>query len=150
LQGCTVLGLVDDDHVLAARDCNPSRNKTAPARLFLYRPADGTETEIALPAGVTFSSIQVIAPLNRWGSLLDRDPAGRIWLHNENKLGKSPLLLDTATNQVTKRGPLAGFGWHWPLIDWPDANSVVLLDGARIVRIDLTTNATTQLFPRAQ
>ncbi|MBL8755468.1 MAG: hypothetical protein JNK15_19365 [Planctomycetes bacterium] len=155
LRGCTMLGLVDDDHVLAARVHKTARGRMAPTRLFLFRPADSTEIDLALPAEVHFASLQAIAPLHRWGSLLARDPAGRIWLHGAGT-GKSRdinnvlLWLNPATKQVGTRPRFSDHGYQWNLLDWPDANSAVLLDGARIVRIDLTTNATTLLFPRPQ
>ncbi len=150
LQACRVLGLVDDDHVLAART-HYQHKKFAPTRLFLYRPSNGTETDLTLPPGASFLSLGVVAPFNRWGSLLARDPAGRLWLHCLNGGGRDQLLLvDVAKLQVTELASMSDNLQQMRLLDWPDANTAVLLDGARIVRLDLTTNARTQLFPRPE
>ncbi|MFY9342637.1 MAG: hypothetical protein WAT39_09110 [Planctomycetota bacterium] len=147
LQGCSILGLVDDDHVLCTR-IHPSRKKTSPPRLFLYRPTNGAQLDIPLSAGLPFQSVQTIAPLNQWGSLLVRDPAGRIWLRCKGGKGEELAFLDVLSRKLAVRPPTSrASGWWHRLLAWPDANTVVVLEDARILRVDLTTGTRTQLFP---
>lgn len=152
LRDAVVLGLCDDDRVLA---CVTARNDRVP-RLFLYAPADHTVHELAVPPGVAFRMLNVVCPLAGHGSLLPRDPAGRIWLHSWRTNAKpwrrlheseGTLLVDPTTGAVAVRADLDTSAGR-QLLGWPDAASVLLCEGHTIDRVDIATGARTRLFPR--
>ncbi|MEO6597436.1 MAG: hypothetical protein ABIP94_22055 [Planctomycetota bacterium] len=140
LQGCKVFGLFDDDRLLCAQEASRFRSP----RLFLYAPGTNVATELALPAGVAFQSVVIEAPLHRRVSLIARDPSGRIWL--SCRAGAAPVSVLVDTNGRVSTLPQLQSGWN-QLIGWPDAASVLVREGARILRIDLATGDRTVLFP---
>lgn len=144
LKGLHVLGLFDDDHLLAASYVSGKRD-----RLLLVHVADATTTELALPAGLpTGSSVHAVAPLHESGSLLARDPTGCIWLAMSTRTGTTFLRLDAKSRAITVAFALATHRLSSQLLGWPDAATVLVRHGATIVRIDVRTGAATTLFPR--
>jgi hypothetical protein len=140
LRGCEVHGLVDDDHLLCS-----STSKRVGARLFLLRVADLAIVDLPLPAAVTPGArFGVLAPGHLAAALLPRDPSGRIWLIVHGVARDLCLCLDPASRAFTEAP------WHagWELLAWPDTQSMLVRNEATIQRIDLTTGARTQLFPR--
>jgi hypothetical protein len=145
LRGCHVQGLADDDHLLCAWSA-----KNKPMRLFLLRVADLTTTDVPLPPGLPpgAATFGAVGPLHGWGSLLPRDPAGRIWLTVGNGTDGVWLRLDPASRAVEAVLPYDRRGDSPTLLGWPDAYTVLLRDGATIQRVNVATGARTQLFPR--
>lgn len=147
LQSCGLLGLFDDEWLL----CHDA--VTRGGGLFLLRPTDGAARSLALPADLE------VFDWGAWGraqgSLLERDPAGRIWLGNMPRRGGTLRLvaIDTATCSVARRIEFERPGCQRPtppILCFPDAHTMLLsLDGS-IVRVDVDTGARTQLFPRPE
>lgn len=147
LAGCSVLGLFDDDRLLCARWGN---QKGVARRLFLYDPAADRVDELAVPDGAGSHWIRSESPSSA-GSLLQRDPAGCLWLLTSDDKGEVYLRVDTATGHVSRvlshpRG--AGSSYH--LLGWPDAHRVLLEQDGAILRVELTTGERTVLFPRSR
>ena len=147
LLGAEVLGLFDDEQVLCAQGAAQDRD----ARLFLWRAADGAVTPIALPEGARrFRSFRKDGPDALGSSLLPRDPGGRIWLRADGTQypSRAFVVVDGASHFVCVVVPVDQDGAQLALLGWPSANSALLQDGATIQRLDVTTGARTQLFPR--
>lgn len=138
LAATNVLGLLDDDWLLCHR-----HRRTQIGELFRYRPADG-RVEALTEMLVT---PEVWGPLGRRGSLLPRDPAGRLWLAVRQPGGLEFQLLgvDSAARTVVRTFTVP---WQGQLLGWPDTGSMLVRHEARIERIDLATGARTVLFPR--
>jgi hypothetical protein len=150
LAGCGILGLLDDERLLCQRIPKKAVAEPAPTRLFVWRVTDGAITELSPPIELPSLGFSVAAPFGDTTSLLPRDPAGRIWLMHRTAKTQSFLLLDptsltfTVPKLDTGRAPEG----DRRLLAWPDASTVVMQEQATIQRIDLTTGARTQLFPR--
>ena len=146
LEHADVDGLLDDDAVLCRR-----RTATT-TELFTWNPTTGAVVPIALPLVVARGgSIGALAPLYQRGSLLRRDPSGCVWLvtHDSNRPSATRLLrLDPATRIATELPFQPDDSGAFRLLSWPDANSALIQEGATIQRLDVTTGARTQLFPR--
>ncbi|HEX6811879.1 MAG TPA: hypothetical protein VF384_09685, partial [Planctomycetota bacterium] len=145
LRGATVLGLLDDDTLL----CAVTAPKGTGARLFLYRPADRRVEELALPANLPFKWLAAEEPTRTWGgSILTRDPGGRVWLRCQTHKKQAFACIDATTHAVTVC-PWIEPGWSWlELLGWPDEHSVLVRQDTKVLRIDLATGARTVLFPR--
>lgn len=144
LKGLHVLGLVDDDHLLAASYVGGKRD-----RLLLVHVADASTSELAVPAGLpTGTSVHAVAPLHEAGSLLARDPTGSIWLAMGNRTSTTFLRLDAKSRAITVAFVLGDHRLGWELLGWPDPASVLVRRGAAIERIDTRSGAATRLFPR--
>lgn len=151
LRHAVVLGLLDDDHLLCAGRAGKGRPD-----LFLYGAADNSVREIPLPRSVSGRWLSIMAPMDQLGSVLPRDPAGRIWLRageadldHRGNLRQVIVQLDTktlATNATLPHTPFLTEPYH--LLAWPDAHSALLKHGAQILRIDVETGERTVLFPR--
>jgi hypothetical protein len=145
LRGCQVLGLLDDARVLAHRRAHRGR----PGRLFTFDPATGAEVDIDVPSSIPSDGVEAVAPMYRTGSLLERDPEGRVWLHVRRSAEIALARLDAATLTVAPvRSLPRDWGRTFLLMAWNDLPRVVVQDGARILRVDIETGATTVLFPR--
>ncbi|MEZ6038701.1 MAG: hypothetical protein R3F29_14560 [Planctomycetota bacterium] len=146
LRGCDVLGLVDDRRVLACREV---RKHQPEARLFVFDPITGEATDVALPSDLPFVSVQPVTPMHRTGSLLERDPDGRIWLLCRGGDRGSWLRFDP--ENVTLEPPLplpVDNHWRLRLLSWSGWPKVLVQDHAEIVRYDIHTGAREVLFPR--
>lgn len=145
LRGCQVQGLADDDHLLCS--CGP---KGKPPRLLLLRVADLTTVDVPLPADLPpgTCTLGAFGPLYEQGSLLPRDPAGRIWLIANNGKTAVCLRLDPTTRAVDAALPHDASSAMWELLAWPDANTALVRENATIQRVDVATGVRTQLFPR--
>jgi len=143
LRGAQVLGLFDDDTLL----CAVLAPKRVGARLFLYRPADQRLEELAMPAGMTFRWICAEDPMRTWGgSLLARDPGGRVWLRCQTHKKHVFACVDATTHRVTMCPWIEP--WVFKLLGWPDEDSALVQQDTEVQRIDLATGARTVLFPR--
>jgi hypothetical protein len=146
LAGCSVLGLFDDEHLLATRVV---RKKGEPPKLFLYRPAEDSVTALEVSASLPCLGLSVVSPLEQFGSLLVRDPAQGIWLYSWDNRSEVFLRIDAQTLAVTPVLPhRRGDGSSYRLLDWPDAHSVRVSQDEKILRFDLSTGERTVLFPR--
>lgn len=146
LRGVTVLGLFDDDHLL----CHVAAAQERAGRVFLYRPLDRAVVALPMPADVLLHWVHVVWPMDTFASLLPRDPAGRIWLSCADTKGRQRqfVAIDTATRAITVSGWSRLYEGSFDLIAWPDAQSMLVRDDTRIVRLDTETGACTVLFPR--
>ncbi|MCC7065702.1 MAG: hypothetical protein IT456_23045 [Planctomycetes bacterium] len=147
LDQCRVFGLFDDDHLLVGTWPN---KWGIGGKLFLYRPADRSMTILPLPACVPgFSGLEEASPLFQRGSLLARDPTGGVWLTASNATRREFLRIDSATRSIEHRFG-SGNDEHdaYQLLAFPDAHSVLVRQGARILRLDATRGTPTVLFPR--
>ncbi len=145
LDAARVLGLFDDDHLLVASEPKPGST----GRLFLYRPADRSIADIALPDVPPGSKVESAAPLFWRGSLLPRDGHGNVWVAARRATDVTFYRVDTNTRQaelVVTNGTETGRDCR--VLAWPDARSVTFVDGASIVRVDVDTGARDVLFPR--
>lgn len=146
LAECSVFGLYDDDHLLFA----PWNKHRQGSGLFLYRPADGEVTQLPLPPTTPQGYfLEHAAPLFQRGSLLPRDPTGGVWLTASNATRREFLRVDPATRTIEHRFG-SGNDEHdaYHLLGFPDAHSVLVRQGARILRVDAATGTPTVLFPR--
>ncbi len=140
-----VLGLYDDDHLLAARRLPDDRLRQ---ELFLYRPVD--DTVVPLPVFGPLAAEWLDAePLLTPTALLPRDPAGRLWLRARTDSDEAFLLVDVPRGSVQSVLPFVHHGGHSrQLCGWPDADHALLRDDLQIVRVHLATGAREVLFPR--
>lgn len=146
LAECSVFGLYDDDHLLFA----PWTKRGQGNGLFLYRPADGEVTQLQLPPTTPQGYfLEHAAPLFQRGSLLARDPTGGLWLTASNATRREFLRIDPATRTIEHRFG-SGNDEHdaYQLLGFPDAHSVLVRQGTRILRLDATCGTPTVLFPR--
>lgn len=146
LRGARVVGLVDDERVLAVA---ADRSEI---RLFLFRPTDAAVEVLRRwpPDAHGAYAVSCLAPISGCGSLLPRDRAGRVWLAIADGAHYRCLRLDPATRELHEvttmtlprlAGEIVAFG--------PD-DTLLLRDGARIDRVDVATGARTTLFPRSR
>lgn len=148
LDGCCVLGLVDDDRLLCVRGC---AGGSAP-RLCLWHVHANTITDISVPARLQGSHWTVVQA-GGYGSLLAREPGGRICLRagppfatNEEV---SLVLLDVDAARLDTVCAWRSPQWSPPqAVHWQGPGCVVLVEGASLVRLDLATGAREPLFPR--
>ncbi|MCB9877448.1 MAG: hypothetical protein H6835_07605 [Planctomycetes bacterium] len=146
LRGCDVLGLVDDRRVLVVREV---RKQQPEARLFVIDPITGEATDVALPPDLPFDSVQPVTPMHRTGSLLERDPDGRIWLLCRGGDRGAWLRFDPANNTLEPPMPLpVDNHWRLRLLSWSGWPKVLVQDRAEIVRYDIHTGQREVLFPR--
>ena len=147
LNPCSVFGLFDDDHLLVA---SRLLGRDHSGRLFLYRPADRSVTELALPADLPAGcTLDEGAPAYERSSLLPRDPGGGIWVVARRSTDLTFLRIDAATRNVT-RAQACGTdeASHLQLLAWPDGRSVIVRQGAKILRVDWRSGERSVLFPR--
>jgi hypothetical protein len=142
LANADLLGLVDDERVLCARQSKHS------CELFVWRPVDGAVQSIAMPGPSGLRSLGVAAPMRQQGSLLPRAPDGSLWLKvvDPNREGVRFLRWDPETTAAMAL-PFGSSERQALLLAWLDAHSALLQEGLTIQRIDLATGARTQLFP---
>jgi hypothetical protein len=140
-----VLGLLDDRRVLARRIADKQ------PELFTWNAATGAVEVLPLPFPIGQRSLGVLAPLYQRGSLLPRDPAGRLWLMTPKppQHGHDLLLRFDPTTRMWERLPIPTDDPAFRLLAWPDANSALVQQHDGIDRVDLNTGAHTRLFPRA-
>jgi hypothetical protein len=140
LRNAQVLGLVDDDRLLAVA------TERDGSRLFLFCPASGESTTLASLPEPAHRSAWVVRPLGAEGTLLPRDPAGRIWLWAPRNDHYFLMLLDVASSELEQVGPV---DMPWPIgfLGWLDAHTALQATGTRIERIDITTGVRSTLFP---
>jgi hypothetical protein len=136
-----VIGLVDDDHVLCRRSSKPS------CELFTWHVGTGAVQSIELPVPLAGHTPSLLAPMQQLGSLLPRDPSGRLWLKvvDPNLVDAGLLCWDPATRVATAM-PLR-LARHAVLLGWLDADTALLQEQATIQRLSVSTGARTQLFP---
>jgi hypothetical protein len=84
--------------------------------------------------------------MHEHGSLLARDPRGRIWLRCSDMHRKAFLLVDGSTLETSIHLPSERVGYQ--VLAWPGLDTVVVQHEAEILRIDLVTGARTVLFPK--
>jgi hypothetical protein len=168
LRGCALVGLWDDEEVVAVRRTRQAGGSGPADDVFTFRPADRRSTPIRLPAELPASARRAVdRDGNAWQGtcLLEwrgtklrsehgmRDGRGRLWLAFTVRgmaSGWSALL---AVDPATRIASLVTAGWH-EVVAFPDADSVLLLEGTsrardRIVRLDYERGQRTVLFPRA-
>ncbi|MCA8965623.1 MAG: hypothetical protein KDC48_12130, partial [Planctomycetes bacterium] len=141
LAGCGLRGLFDDEHLLCVRrpqDGDPR------SELLLYRPADRSLVSLATVPDDTCEA--VLAERWRWGSLLPRDPAGRIWLHGRDS-ARGCVVIAPDRSVQRREVPLPRDVVN-NLITWTGTNRALVMLGWRIVEMDLQTDAQTVLFPK--
>ncbi|MBL8749826.1 MAG: hypothetical protein JNK78_11745, partial [Planctomycetes bacterium] len=150
LKDCTILGLFDDENLLCR-----SRAASGSPGLFLFDVARRVRRDVAAPRETAIRTADAAWPMDQAASLLARDPAGRIWLRsavhaadNPGNLRQTFVLLDAKT--LTTRAILPHTRYvndSYDLLGWPDAHTVLMKRGAKILRIDTETFAETVLFP---
>ena len=139
-----VLGLLDDHHLLARRIADKQ------TELLTWNAATGAVEVLPLPFRIGQRSLGVVGPLHQCGSLLPRDPSGKLWFmtprppqHAHDLL----LRLDPTTRSwETLLTPTDDPAFR--LLAWPDARSALVQQHDGIDRVDLATGARTRLFPR--
>ncbi len=151
LTDCTILGLFDDESLL----CRSKAASGSPG-LFVFDVARRVRRDVVAPRETGIRAAEAVWPMAQFGSLLARDPAGRIWLRaavsaldNPGNLRQTFVLLDPAT--LTTRAILPHTRYvndNYDVLGWPDEHTVLMKRGARILRIDTETLAETVLFPR--
>jgi hypothetical protein len=143
LAGSRLVGLLDDDQVLLTRVVDKQ------TELFVWNVISGRVEVVPLPFPVGQWSLDVLSPMYREGSLLPRDPAGKLWFATPQPPRRAHHLLmrlDPRT-RTWESLPLTTDDSHM-LLAWPDANSALVQQHDGIDRVDLTTGARTRLFPR--
>lgn len=148
LDGARLVGLVDDDRVLFGTVEHGGR------RLLLYRPADDTVQVLATSTTRWYETTTCLEPMGtQGGSLLPRDPTGRVWLAvigltevGARHLERLILRLDVATGRLDEQ-PLLRLPSDGELLAFGEG-TILFRTGAKIERIDLDTGARTVLFPR--
>ncbi|MCA8976097.1 MAG: hypothetical protein KDC98_15350, partial [Planctomycetes bacterium] len=116
LRGCAVHGLFDDDRVLCSR-----RSGEGDSTLLLYCPGDGSMAAIGNVTGGPKHQVSIATPLERQGSLLPRDPEGRIWIEVRRQQGWTFALLDTATLAISQEVEVPpNREGRFDLLDWDD------------------------------
>lgn len=154
LKDCRLLGLLDDERVLCVRYDRLGTRASCVGEVFAYCVADRSVTPLPLPqelAGLV-QGIRSALPL---GSLLGRDPRGRVWvacgLKGEPR-SFAVLTIDPVTLRVGQ--PLRAVqpkSVQWSTIQaFVDDRTLLVVDGIQIVRIDTDTGQRTVLFPRAE
>lgn len=147
LDGCFALGLVDDDRMLLVRRDRPGNAGTP---LLLWHVAANTFADVVVPETLRGADWSVV-PLAANGSLLRREPGGRLALRAGVRSGPgeaaSLVLLDVDAARVTCVYA-AGRNESRELVDWLGPGVALLVQGGSLVRLDLTTGAREQLFPR--
>lgn len=138
-----VIGLVDDDHVLCRR-----LGKTV-CEVFTWHVGTGAAQPIDLQKPLVGHSLSLLAPMHQIGSLLPRDPAGRLWfsVSDPNRPDARLLLWDPAT-RLTTWLPWVQEARRVQLLAWLDADTALLQEAATIQRLSVPTGVRTQLFPR--
>lgn len=145
LEGLTVLGLLDAYRVLAyRRDCRLGR------RLAVFTPDDGTVVDVEVPADLSLSSVEAVAPMRQDGSMLGRDPDGCVWLICRGREHGEFVRMDPATLRlsVVLRHGFDRFGRGMQLLSWDDWPELVVAADDRVQRVHAVTGERTTLFPR--
>ena len=139
-----VLGLLDDDHLLARRIADKQ------TELFTWNAATGAVEVLPLLFPIGQRSLGVLAPLHQYGSLLPRDPAGKLWFMTPRlpQYAHDQLLRFDPTTRTWERLPIPTDDPAFRLLAWPDVNSALVQQHDGIDRVDLHTGARTRLFPR--
>jgi hypothetical protein len=137
LRDLGLIGLFDDDHLL----CSGSSS------LLLYRPADRTLVSLGENVPVDLCR-HVVTQLGRWGSLLPRDPLGRIWLTDGGE-GTTCIVVGP-DRSVSRRTPRWGSGSWNRVLAWLDGERVLQLVDGKVLEQDLNTGGRSVLFPRSQ
>jgi hypothetical protein len=139
-----VLGLLDDDHLLARRIADQQ------TELFTWNAATGAVEVLPLPFRIGQRSLGVLAPLHQFGSLLPRDPAGGLWLRTPRlpQHAHDQLLRFELATKVWQTLPIPGDDAAFRLLAWPDANSALVQQHDGIYRVELPLGTRTRLFPR--
>jgi len=134
----SVIGLLDDHSVLARTS----------ERLFRVTPETGDVVDIALPANLPFDRVTAVAPLSQWGSLLQRDPEGYVWLECVRGNMSTFARVHAETLHVTTMLTHSRDDCI-RLIDWDERGVLVYGEGsATIERHDLRTGAVERVFPK--
>jgi hypothetical protein len=156
LQGCDVLGLFDDDHLLCSRRLRNGPRAQTWTDLFLYRPADAAITQLAVPEAMREPGWWIGCQSGA-GSWMVVDPRQRVWLPcwkggAEEQHGY--VTIDPATLRVEQqpallRGRAPGSRlWTQQILGFTDEHTVLASEGAQVVRIDTETGERVVLFPR--
>ncbi|MBL8738068.1 MAG: hypothetical protein JNL12_16665 [Planctomycetes bacterium] len=144
LADAEVIGLLDDECLLVRRF--PKQG----LELFTWNARTGRVEHVALPFPIGQRSLYGLAPLETYGSLLPRDPAGKLWFATPKppQHGHDLLLRFDPTTRTWEPLPIPTDDPAFRLLAWPDANSALVQQHDGIDRVDLTTGARTRLFPR--
>jgi len=146
LADADVIGLVDDESLLVRRYAKQG------LELFTWNAKTGRVETLVLPFPIANRSLYGLAPLETYGSLLPRDPAGKLWFATPKPPmhGHNLLLRFDPTARMWERLPIPTDDPAFRLLAWPDANSALVQQHDGIDRVDLRTGARTRLFPRAE
>jgi hypothetical protein len=101
-----------------------------------------------LPFPIGQGVLDVLSPLYLKGSLLPRDPAGRLWFATQPPRRAHLVLMRLDPRTRTWELLPVAMEDRFNLLAWPDANSALVQQHDGIDRVDLTTGARTRLFPR--
>ena len=152
LTGGHVLGLLDHDRVLVSVYALGGKRDE---RLFAFDPATGEESDFALPDDLSAANSFAVAPMHASASLLQRDPAGAIWLLRRDCWWSPFVRLNPQTMEAR---PVAGLCElpetrprtmpHAMLLRWQELPYVVIQNGKQIVRVHIETGEREVLFPR--
>jgi hypothetical protein len=159
LEGCAVLGLFDDDRLLCSRPGSRSlaRNGTRDTELLLYRPADRDVQPLSLPAAMHGGSWW-IGTLGGRADRLQRDLRGRTWLLCCRSVGQHEqhgfVTIDPATLAVAQRLVASCVAdarrARFPqILAFVDERTLLVLEEAQVLRIDVESGERTVMFPRA-
>ena len=94
----------------------------------------------------THLCMHVVTELSRWGSLLPRDPQGRIWLTDGGE-GLICIVVGPDRSVSTRTPRWASRTWN-RVLAWRGGDRVLQLVDGKIVEQDTVTGARTVLFPR--
>lgn len=147
IKGMSILGLWDADRLLA---CRYSHTIRGPGSLVLFSPGDGKVEEVALPQGLPFGWVEMAAPMAHFGSLLQRDPDGCVWLHCRQgsracfaRIAAKSLEVSIALPYRLDQGDVEP-----RLMSWRDLPVVLVHDQKQIARVNIKTGEREVLFPR--
>ena len=146
LDGCSALGLVDDDHLLLVR---AGAGDGAGSRMLLWHVHADTRRAIAVPAALASARWSVVPAGS--DSVIPREPGGRVALfaavHDGDVAQAFLVLLDVDAARIETVCRVKARNWN-SVVDWLGAGVALLAEGGCLVRLELATGAREQLFPR--
>lgn len=137
LAGWQIVGLLDHDHVLL----RSSGKGRLPLQVGSYRPSDRTVTTLLSHPTARDHVLLTELGGRDGGSLLPRDPAGRIWLRSG-----ADTWFTVGPDQAVAERP-AAWPRHHRFLQWLATDRALVLADGRLLEIDLASGLHSVRFP---